>query len=552
VESSVTRAVSLTPHIAGGAIPDYSFYYDATGPGNPSIVVAINATSPGNFDLAVTTSAATNGRAGFDLAGVYSTGGNATGIHNLVVGGNLLLGAVPAGAISFLGLPANTKGGVQLPQDTVAVAVAGNLPAASIVAKKVTALAANSFAGVSADNATNANALLPLAPGTGLSQAKDTFQVFFSEAGHVAQFLVTGTGNSFDSRKLLFSDIVMDNTPVTAQVTVIQTGYTTSVDSVAFTGQGASLTTAQPILSMISAIGGSIGNLTLSAPQGLSNVTADRVIGNIDVTCGSINGVIKTTVGDLGVAFTDSNGNITGVTTIHAAGSLIGKILAKGNLISQINLQCGLSGVVATDGDIGIIQTTNGVAKLNTDGSLIRFGGIVVSSGSVYGQIIALGNAFGDIKLSCGLSGRIAVKGQQGEFGLASFRYGILGNVTNGGVGSTGAIITSGLLGDDGADNVPSDKVGTHLVISGSDRGIIAAGEDINFGSTDCDDDRKGGFNQANIFENAQGANLAAINNIFTNNGGLLDVLDPTQLNLIVQDLLALRVSSGKLTGTTP
>jgi hypothetical protein len=52
---------------------------------------------------------------------------------------------------SFFNLPTNTPGGVQLPQDTVAVAVAGNLPAASIVPKAVPALAANSFAGVSAD-----------------------------------------------------------------------------------------------------------------------------------------------------------------------------------------------------------------------------------------------------------------------------------------------------------------------------------------------------------------------------------------------------------------
>ena len=121
---------------------------------------------------------------------------------------------------AFSGLPANTQGGIQLPQDIIAVAVAGNLPAASIVAKKVPALAANSFAGVTADCAGSSDARVPLAAGTGLSQAKDTFQVFFSEAGDVAQFFVTGTGNgSFDSKKMLFADIVLNNVPVTAQVT---------------------------------------------------------------------------------------------------------------------------------------------------------------------------------------------------------------------------------------------------------------------------------------------------------------------------------------------
>jgi len=546
IEPAVTRTVSVTPHVPGGGVPDFSLYYDGTGPGNPSVVVKFNVATAGSFDLAVTTSTATSGGAGFDLAGVYSTGNNQTGIHNLVVGGNLLLGAVPPGAVSFFGLPANTTGGVQLPQDIVAIAVAGNLPAASIMAKSVPALAANSFAGVAADHAGSSDARVPLAAGTHLSQAKDTFQLFFSEAGDVAQFLVTGNGSSFDSKKMLFADIVMDNAPVTAQDTLIATGFSTSVDSVAFTGQGASLTTAQPIISMISDIGGSIGNLILSSPYGLANVTADRIIGNIVVSNGSIIGVVETTVGNLGSAFADANGNITGVTTIYAGGGLIGKILAKGNLVSQVNLQWGLYGVVATDGDIGVIQTSGGAAKLNPDGSLIRFGGIGVASGGVNGQIIALGNAFGDIKITGGLSGRIAVKGNQGEYGLASFRYGILGNVSIGGsIRTTGAIVSSGLIGDEGANNNDDDENGTHLTISGSDKGIIAAGGDIEFGEEFFE-------NQPGVFENATGSNLAAIDFIFTNNGVQLDVLNPAQLNLIVQDLLALRVSGGKLTGTTP
>src|SRR5262249_43541010 len=141
-------------------------------------VVQINAATPGTFDFGVTTSAATLAGAGFDLAGIYAAGGVQTGIHNLVVGGDLLLNAVPSGALSFFNLPANTPGGVQLPQDTMAVAVAGSLPAASIVAKSVPAVAAGLFAGVSADAATNTNALVPLAAGTGVTQANDTFKVF--------------------------------------------------------------------------------------------------------------------------------------------------------------------------------------------------------------------------------------------------------------------------------------------------------------------------------------------------------------------------------------
>jgi hypothetical protein len=177
------------------------------------------------------------------------------------------------------------------------------------------------------------------------------------------------------------------------------------------------------------------------------------------------------------------------------------------------------------------------VAKTNPNGSLIRFGGIVVS-GALTGQVIALGNDFGDLSLTGGLSGRIAVQGKPGEFGLAAGRFGILGNVNiGGGIGTTGAVVSGGLIGDAAG--------GTFLTISGKDKGILAAGGDINFGST-------GSLNQAGTFENATGASLAAIDAIFTNNQVVLDVTDPDQLSLIIQDLLSLTVTNGMLTGTTP
>ena len=550
IEPTVTRTVSVTPHGTGGGIPDTRVYYDGTGAGNPRATVEINAATPGNFDLGVTTSTATSNGPGFDLAGLFSAGNNATGIHNVVVGGNLLLSMVTPGAIAFLGSPANATGGVQLPQDVVAVAVAGMLPAASIVAKSVPAVAAGSFAGVGADSANAPAAMASLAAGTSTSQASDTFQVFFSGAGDVAQFLMTGTGSSFDSKGMLFADIAGGNAPVTATDRLVPSGTSTSVDSVVFTGQGGSLTTAQPILTSISALaGGSIGNLILTSPHGITaNVTADRIIGNIDATNGAISGVIETTVGDFGRALTDpTTGNITGVTFVHAGGGgLTGEILAKGNLVSQVNLRSGLDGVVATDGDIGVIQTAGGIATLNPDGSLIRFGGIVVSNGGVNGQIIALGNVFGDLNVTGGLSGRIAAKGNPGEFGLASFRYGILGNVSiGGGIETTGAIVSSGLIGDDGTDSNAQEGLGTVLSISGNDKGILAAGEDINFGST-------GSLNTAGLFEFATKPNLDAINAIFTNMGAFLDVTDAKQLKLLVQHLLGLQVVNGMLTETMP
>ncbi|HEY7307952.1 MAG TPA: hypothetical protein VH643_01195, partial [Gemmataceae bacterium] len=423
-------------------------------------------------------------------------------------------------------LPANTVGGVQLPQDTVAVAVAGNLPAASIVAKAVPSVAAGSFAGVSADNANHTDALVPLAPGTVLTQANDTFQVFLSEANHVAQFLVTGPGNSFDQNQMLFADQVADNLPVTATDTLVPSGSSTTVRDVAFTGQGGSLTTAQPITTSITAAaGGSLGDLILSAPQGLTaNVTAPSIIGSIDITNGAISSTIQTT-GDLGRTFTDANGNIIGTSIQTGGGGLAapiivngivvnpgGRIIVGGNLISQVTLKSGLDGVIAVDGDIGDAVT--------------RFGGITVSTGGVNGQIVALGNVFGDINITGGLSGRIAARGN------------ILGNLSiGGGISTTGAIVSAGQIGD--------ETCGTQLNISGKDKGILAAEEDINFGAT-------GSLNQAGLFENV-GSPFAAIDAIFTDHGVLLDVTVPSELALLLKDLLALSVdSNGNLTGTTP
>jgi hypothetical protein len=519
IEPTVTRTLTVSPH-TGNAVPHYSFYYDGTGADgtdavDPLVVVQIDAASTGSFDLGVTTNTATNDGNGFDLAGLYSVDSNVpTGIHNVVVGGNLLLGKVPAGAVSFFHLPATTPGGVQLPQDTVAVAVAGNLPAASIVAKAVPALAAGSFAGVSANSAKPTDALVPLAKGTSLTQANDTFQVFISEASPVAQFLVTGPGNSFDSKPMLFADQVSDNRPVTATDTLVSSKNSSTVSTVAFTGQGGSLTTAQPITTSITSTG-ALGDLILSAPHGLTaNVTAPSIFGNIDVTNGAISGTIETS-GDLGRTFKDSNGN-TVVTSIQTGGGgITGAILVGGDLISQVEAQSGMDGVIAVQGNIGVIQT-------NSAGHVIRFGGIN-ATGGVDGQIVAQGNVFGDINITGGLNGRIAVHGSSG----------ILGNVSiSGGIRSTGAIVSRGVIGD--------ATIGTQLSISGDDKGILAAEGNIN-----------GDISRLkNVFS---GSSAKAIDAIFLdNNNNLLDVTNSDDLELLLLHLRNLKVDShGNLTDTT-
>jgi hypothetical protein len=150
---------------------------------------------------------------------------------------------------------------------------------------------------------------------------------------------------------------------------------------------------------------------------------------------------------------------------------------------------------------------------------------------------VALGNVFGDINIQGGLRGRIAVKGNSGEYGLASGRFGILCNVSiSGGIDNNGAIVSAGVLGD--------QTGGTQLTISGKDKGILAAEGDINYAG----DITK----LKNVFENASGVNAAAIDAIFTNKGVLLSVTNPSQLDRILDDLLDLTVNKkGNLSGTS-
>ncbi|MFN0056555.1 MAG: hypothetical protein ACKV0T_30785 [Planctomycetales bacterium] len=317
-------------------------------------------------------------------------------------------------------------------------------------------------------------------------------------------------------------------------------------------GDGGSIQTQQFIQTSITS-SGPLGDLLLGSPQGIAaRVNAPSIIGNIDSTSGPISGVIETTSGDLGRTLTDASGKITGVTYVQAnGGGLTGKIISRGNLVSSVRANGGLSGLIAAQGDIGAIQRkTDGSAVVGSDAanSLTRFGGVLVNGG-MSGQIVALGNMFGDISINGGLTGRIAAHGRQGA-GLHAQRFGILGNVDiNGTIGATAAIVSLGVIGDDGVYvGTDSDTNGMHLTFSNGN-GIIAAGGDVNFGKTNK-------INQPGLFENASGTNLAAVDAVFTQLGQQLafdsSIGGKTGLELILSDLAALKVgTNGKLTGTT-
>jgi hypothetical protein len=291
-------------------------------------------------------------------------------------------------------------------------------------------------------------------------------------------------------------------------------------------GDGGSIQTSQAVNNKIISTG-PLASLILGAPGGIvANVTAPSITGNIDATNGPIAGIIQTTgqrtdpitglVSTVAADFGSTLPNGAGVTTVHANGGISGQLISRGNLISLIQSNKDITGVIAAQGDIGVFQ-------LNGSGSLTRFGGIVSSSGGIDGQVVALGNIFGDISIHGGLSGRIAVKGRPVP-GMASTRFGILGNVNiSGSIADSAAIVSRGVI---------ADSAGGTVLSSGSIKGILAAGNGINFGST-------GNRTSAFIFNPATGANAAAVELLFSHNAAPLDL---GSLSLILQKLQALEV----------
>jgi hypothetical protein len=531
IEAGVMRRLIATRADNGLPTPPsvtFAYYYDSTGTGDPRLSVRVTNGDPRTsaddvrFDLSLTTSTA----AEFDLARLFAVG--TSGIRNVAVEGDVLTTVSPA-ALAFFGLPAGTPGGVRLPLDALAAVaaqdnlVAGNIQAASVQAVAFGSLTANGST-IAAEAATRVDAAGLLAAGTATVPAHETLRVPFAETGKVILFLDTGP-STFDVRNVLFADQMPNNASVTAVVGTAGGAITT----VELQGDGGSISTAQPIGGAISSTG-PLGDLALSASNGIGDVTAPSIFGNI-TTNGPIYGTIQTRAGDLGRPLFGPGGAIVGTTVINTTQGISGQIVSRGNLISRVQSQSAFTGVIAAQGDIGI-------ATVNGSGQLVRFGGIL-SNGQLAGNVVALGNILGDVIASSGLSGRVAAKGRA-IAGLSSARIGILGNFNvNGNVQPGSAIVSGGVIGD---------AAGGTVFGSGAVRGILAAKGGINFGNT-------GSRAQAAIFENASGPNAAAIDAIFTRNGGQphgFDLMgfDLAGLGLILTDLLALRVGpDGNLTG---
>src|SRR5262249_1738001 len=145
----------------------------------------------------------------------------------------------------------------------------------------------------------------------------------------------------------------------TAQLTLVISGNTAIIQAIDLFGDGGSIQTSQ-VVSMASNPGhitstGPLGDLTLGAPDGIvDDVMAPIHTGNIDATNGASARTIPTTVGDLGNAHKNATGQIIGTTAVHANGGISGQIISRGNLISLIDSNKDIPGVIAAQGDIGV------------------------------------------------------------------------------------------------------------------------------------------------------------------------------------------------------
>jgi hypothetical protein len=218
--------------------------------------------------------------------------------------------------------------------------------------------------------------------------------------------------------------------------------------------------------------------------------------------------------------------------SLHIGGDLMGQVVVTGNL-GQLGVNGMWAGTVAVGGDVG--QGT-----VNGNGSLKRSGGIV-TAGLFSGQLVVLGNIYGDLTFMSDVTGRIAVKGHA-VMGLDSTRFGILGNIQiAGSISSSGAIFSDGLIGD---------AAGGTVIQANGVAGTLAAKENIALGNI--------GSMTGTMFPNASGVNGAAIDALFTDNQGNSLTIDTTaaglnNLALILDDLASLQVDgTGNLKGKRP
>lgn len=550
----IQREILALP-VGGGTLAStihFAFVYDAQSAAIPQVAIRITNPAPSARSFNLELFVINNSTAQFNLSRVDSLNNANAGISNISVQGSLLTKLTTPELALFTNLTSSSPGGVVLPADSITgVELANTLPIGFINVAGIEGLA---FAILTTANGTPVGVSNPLGSSSNiqvlwnllgstptLNPASDTLIVPFEVTQSVMLYAHVDT-NPDMALVMTLTQSLSGGLPLTATVQILPTSNNSInplVQSVTFSGSGASVSSQYSVANIIST--GSIGNITVSGSAGttinnapgLGNVTASNIFGNISVTSAGIYGVIQTTSGDIGQTNL-TNGQISSVTSITSNGAITGQIISRGNLISTVSTSGNFSGVIAAQGNVGVIQlNTNGTPVL-TGNALTRFGGITIS-GTDSGQIIALGNLFGNLSISGSMTGRIAVKGVAIN-GLASTRIGILGNVSIPTFALGSAIISGGLIGD---------SVGGTTANLGNAKGFIAAIGGVNLTGTT--------ISANNEIQNAVGGNLSTINAVSTNNhqallfdtGGNL-----AGLALIETDLTTIQDNNGVLSGT--
>ncbi len=562
-QAGIRRQILAIP-VTGATMPAsvvFTFVYDGASGPYPQVAIRINNPSPSTirFDLSLVTFDTT---AKFNLSRLDAKG--VSGLRNIGIGGDLLL-KVTAAEITYMGYAGNTTGGVVLPSDNLTgVEVRDDAKVASVQAQTIMGVSfatiTGSFGTVLATDLEGLDGEDILTFGTRTVLATGVFRVPFG--GNLPDVLFLDTNNSpqFNDPEVVFTNELPNNPILSAIVTMFgPTGPGNNrsvIQSINFIGDGGSVSTGLQVTNAITSTG-SLGDLYLSSGTGIANISASSFFGNVNLYGGNLTGTFQSTgiridpltgaqtsvAADIGSVITNASGTITGVTTLNLNMTSAAMVISRGNLISQFTSNTALLGTIAAQGDIGVIQkNSDGTATVNSRGQITRFGGLSFGSGTSTGDVLALGNILGDITIGGPFSGRIGAQGAAIS-GIAASRTGILGRITiRGNLNSTGAVISSGEIGD--------SIQGTTLNF-GTFQGFVAAIGPITFGST-------GTLSSARIFQNLAlgSANALAINNIWTNGGvALLFDINPGDLaglSLIVTDLNLLRVSGTSLTGTTP
>jgi hypothetical protein len=540
--------------------------------------VAVSHSTPGKFDLTLLYAVA---------SGTNSTG--LSGLYDLSIEGDLTAPVTTTALKTFFGSSVPLSGGVQLPNDNIGgVGVRDAAAEGSINVRTLQFLAFGEYQEENGqyypgNTAQGEDATDLLRSNQAIAAANGTYRVPVGQNYPVAVFIGQSNGQFNGGPPILLTDELMPvlppvttpptlpanfNTAVIATVTVATSNPPSQqqVISIAFSGDGGSVESSVPLQSITST--GSLGDLYLDQGNTAVSVTASSVFGNIDLG-GVLSGVIQTTgqrtdpvtglvttvSADLGTTHTVStdHGTTTQATTVTVEGAMTGKLISRGNLISQVNLN-GMSsgGVIAAQGNLG--------AQVGGSSSTTRVGGLDSNGAGLGGDVVVLGSVYGDINVDGGMrSGRLAVGGSD---------YGNLS--VDGGVDSKSAIVVAGSIG--------SQSLGTYLNLD-SLNGILAVEGSANVWHSYTSNQAL--FNQTNLGTTAAGnpavlatinanTDLRAISAIFTNNNQILGLdltaaqivafglpLTTPTLNLdgltdILTDLNLLSVSGGTLTGTTP